>query len=449
MKRRLGVFVFVLMFTLGMATGAQVQKVSQEKTRDEVYEKLEVFTDALVLIQQNYVDDVGTQELIHGALKGMLSSLDKYSEFLTPEDYQEMEVQTKGEFGGLGIEIGIRDDVLTIIAPIEDTPAYKAGLTSGDKIVKIGGELTRDMRLTDAVGKMRGEKGTEVTITIWREKENGLFDVTIVRDKIEIKGVREARIFESDIGYIKLTNFNSLVTKELDEALTRLNQQGMKALIIDVRNNPGGLLNAAVEAAERFIPEGRVIVTTGGKENVQHMKFTSSGGHTQPEYPIVILINQGSASASEILSGALQDHKRAILVGMKTFGKGSVQTVIPLKDGSALRLTTSRYFTPDGRQIHNIGVVPDIRIELKENPPEKEETLDIFEKLNIEEKLKIDEMDAADEKPKIRKKELYDNQLSGAVDILKGIIVYKASLPIEKEEVKEKEEGKGEEVKAQ
>ncbi|HKN18563.1 MAG TPA: S41 family peptidase, partial [Dissulfurispiraceae bacterium] len=308
------------------------------------YEDLKTFTEVLTLIKKDYVDEVKTKELITSAIKGMVSSLDPHSGYMTPDAFKELQVETKGEFGGLGIQIGIKDSVLTVIAPIDDTPAYKAGIKAGDKIVKIAGESTKNMDIEKAVTKMRGPKGTPIVLTIFREGWKDTKDFTIVRDIIKIKSVK-SKMLDSSIGYIKLTQFQESTAADLASALTGLKKDGMTSIILDLRNDPGGLLNSAVDVAEQFLPPKQLVVYIKGRTGDKIEYFTEGDKPSYTGIPMVVLVNQGSASASEIVAGALKDWKRAIIIGMQTFGKGSVQSLIPLSDGSGLRLTTAKYYT--------------------------------------------------------------------------------------------------------
>lgn len=406
--------VIILFFNLSIEPGVCQQK---EATKDNLYETIELFTDAITLIQSEYVDEIKNKDLIYGALRGMLSSLDPYSQFLDPDAYNEMKVDTEGKFGGIGIEITIKDGLLTIITPIDDTPAYKVGIKAGDKIVKINGDLTKDLTLIEAVKKLRGEPSTQVAITIWREGEEKLIDYTITRDIIKIVSVKMAKIVEgTKIGYIRITEFRENTSGDLEKALSNLEKDGMNGLILDLRNNPGGLLNIAVDAGGKFIENGKTIVYTKGRIEGQNLEFKSQGGNVHLNFPLVILVNNGSASGSEIVAGAIQDYKRGIILGTKTFGKGLVQTIIPLNDGSAIRLSTNKYYTPLGRSIHGEGIVPDIIVEPLEIelPPIAKEPEEIFEK--VKEGIVPEEE---------KKPEKYDNQLVRAVDLLKGIEVYK------------------------
>ncbi len=337
---------------------------ARSSTQEDVYRQLRLFSQVLDIVQRSYVKEVDVQELIYGAIQGMLSNLDPHSSFLKPDDYKELQIETKGSFTGIGIEITIRDGVLTVVAPIEGTPAWKAGLKPGDKIIKINGKPTKNMSLMEAVKLLRGPKGTKVTISILRKGWTELKDITLVRDVIPIKSVRYQTI-EPGYGYVRISNFQEKTPRELVQALSRLEKENnpMKGLILDLRNNPGGLLDAAVKVADEFIDQG-LIVYTEGRIKQQNMRFEATPNRRKHPYPIAVLVNEGSASASEIVAGALQDHHRAIIVGMPTFGKGSVQTIIPLPDGSAIRITTAQYYTPSGRSIQAKGIEPDVMVPL-------------------------------------------------------------------------------------
>ncbi|MFC1667247.1 S41 family peptidase [Candidatus Omnitrophota bacterium] len=417
--------IVALMIVIGFATGLFASNVGfAEKVRpsDDLYKELELFSDTVAIIRSDYVEEAKSKDLIYGALKGMLSSLDPYSQFMDPDTYNEMRIETEGEFGGIGIEITIKDHLLTIIAPIDDTPAYNVGIKAGDKIVKIDGELTRGFTLIEAVKKLRGKPGTKVNITILRESEKKLLDFTIIRSIIKLESIKKVEVIESGIGYIRLMEFQEKTQRQLEESLQELEKKNIKALILDIRNNPGGLLDAAADAAEKFLEQGKVIVSTKGRTENQNFVFKSKNKNKHLQYPMVVLINGGSASASEIVAGAIQDHRRGIILGTKSFGKGSVQTVVPLSDGSAVRLTTSKYFTPKGKSIHGEGITPDIVVEYKEISKEgKEEDgdLDIFEEL-----LDTKKEDSEEKKKEEEKKREYDNQVLSALDVLKGIIVY-------------------------
>jgi carboxyl-terminal processing protease len=327
----------------------------------QTYKNLEVFANILSIVQQNYVDDIDTQETIEGAIKGMLTSLDPHSSFLKPDDFKELQVETKGSFSGIGIEITTKDDMLTVVSPIEDTPAFKAGIQAGDRIIKIEGESTKDMSLVEAVKKLRGPKGSEVTISIHREGWTDLQEFTITRNVIPILSVRSS-VLEPGYGYVRITNFQKNTAQDLQNSLQDLNKEvGLKGLVLDLRNNPGGLLDSSVKIVDIFLDEG-IIVSTKGRLEDQNMEFAAHSGGPEYDFPIVILINGGTASASEIVAGALQDHKRALILGTQSFGKGSVQTIIPMADGAGLRLTTARYYTPSGTSIQATGITPDVLV---------------------------------------------------------------------------------------
>jgi carboxyl-terminal processing protease len=330
----------VVLVSAGSALSAERQALDR-KARDEWYRQVELFSDAVALIQSGYVDEVKPKDMVYGALQGMLGSLDPHSQFLDPEAYADLRVETEGKFGGIGIEIAHKDGLLTVVTPIADTPAWYAGIKAQDRIVRIDGASTRDLTLTDAVKKMRGAPGSDVTITILRESEQRVFDVTIKRAIIVVKDIKDAAILEDGIGYVRLTEFRENTAKDLDAVLKKLSKDGMDSLILDVRNNPGGLLESAVRVTEKFVPAGNMIVYTKSRQNAAQMEFKSQEQDPYVDMPMVVLINAGSASGSEILAGALKDYKRAVVVGEKSYGKGSVQTVIPLGDGSALKLTTS------------------------------------------------------------------------------------------------------------
>ena len=356
-----GALLVVLTLSLG---GSAASKVTDNAA---TYEQLRLFTEVLSIVQNQYVDEVPPKDLIYNAIKGTLRGLDPHSSFLDPDSYREMQVETSGSFGGLGIEITLKDDILTVVAPIDGTPAYRAGLHTGDRIIKIDGLATKDMQLADAVKRMRGKPGTKVVITIVREGWAEPKDIDLVREQIRVQSVKSVEIGDG-IEYLKLRQFQEQSPHDMDTALEKFSKDGMKALILDLRNNPGGLLTAAVEVSEKFIDDGKLVVYTEGRVRNQNMRFSAHAKRGYVQMPMVILINQGSASASEIVAGALQDWGRAVVVGTQSFGKGSVQTIIPLSDGSGLRLTTAKYFTPKGRSIHGKGITPDIVVELPKEP---------------------------------------------------------------------------------
>lgn len=391
----------------------------------EGYEELKVFSEALSIVRKNYVDEKTPKDLIYGAIKGMISSLDPHSGFMTPEQYKEMQVDTKGEFGGLGIQIGIKEGMLTVIAPIDDTPAYRAGIKAGDKIIKINDEFTKDLSLQDAVTRMRGIPSTSVMITILREGWKETKDFTIVREIIKIKSVK-SKLLESGIGYLKVSQFQESTASDLSKALVKLKEEGMSSLILDLRNNPGGLLNSAVEVTSLFIPSNKMVVFIKDKKG-EKVEYLSEKADKDFSQQMIVIVNEGSASASEIVAGALKDWNRAVIIGTQTFGKGSVQSVIPLNDGSALRLTTSIYFTPKGTSIQTTGITPDI--EVKPEIQEGEKVRPVIREKDLKgHLLNGNGEENADEEEEIVPMEIdeeKDIQLQRAIDLLKAWRVFK------------------------
>lgn len=393
--------------------------ISSVSAQADGYEELKVFTEALSIVRKNYVEDAKPKDLVYGAIKGMVSSLDPHSAFMTPEQYKEMQVDTRGEFGGLGIQIGIKDGMLTVIAPIEDTPAYRAGIEAGDKIIKINNDFTKDMSLHDAVSKMRGVPSTAVKISILREGWKETKDFSIVREIIKIRSVKSKTIDET-IGLIKINQFQEQTADDLSRALDNLMKQNIGSLILDLRNNPGGLLNSAVDVSSRFLPEGKLIVFIKDKKGSK-TEYRSAKSSTDFSLPMVVLVNQGSASASEIVAGALKDWDRAVIIGTQTFGKGSVQSVIPLGDGSALRLTTARYYTPKGVSIQTTGIAPDIVV--KPEVKDGERSLPVIREKDLEGHLlngdAEEKSDVSEEMIPMEIDEKDDIQLQRAIDLLK------------------------------
>jgi len=332
-----------------------------EDERQKTYQQLEVFANILSLLQDNYVEEIDAGETINGAIRGLLYSLDPHSAYLDPEDFKELQEETQGQFSGIGIEITIKDDVISVISPIEGTPADLAGLKARDIIVEINGEKTKEMGALEAIKRLRGPKGSKVTISVFRDGWNGLKTFTLERDIIPLKSVK-AYFLEPGFAYSRITNFQNNTTGDYLDAVNALaKKETIRGLILDLRNNPGGLLNQAVSISDAFLQDG-VIVSTKGRTEDQNMVFKA---HNTPEdysYPLVVLVNEGSASASEIVAGAIQDHKRGIIIGTRTFGKGSVQTIIPLPGGAGLRLTTARYYTPAGKSIQALGISPDVEV---------------------------------------------------------------------------------------
>ncbi|MGO9566798.1 MAG: S41 family peptidase [Desulfomonilaceae bacterium] len=324
------------------------------------YDQLRLFREVMGIVQKDYVKDVSSEELVQGALNGMLQSLDPYSEYLNKEMFKELQVETTGEFGGLGIEITLENGMLTIVSPIQDTPAYKAGLKPGDKIVKIDGETTKNITLLKAVKQMRGRPGTEVTLTIMREGFREFKDYTLKRAIIHVHSVK-TQTLEKGYPYVKITTFQANTDTDLVNALQKMGgDDGINGMVLDLRNDPGGLLDQAWKVASLFLQKGDLIVYTDGRLKDQQMEFKGTSTGTHYEFRLAVLINEGSASASEIVAGALQDHDRAVIFGTKSFGKASVQTIIPLGDETGLRLTTAYYYTPKGRHIQKTGIVPDV-----------------------------------------------------------------------------------------
>lgn len=366
-------FVFNIVFVSFFIIGALFLNGNSEGVNadtKEVYKNIEIFTEVLREIEKNYVEPEDPQKLIYGAIKGMIQSLDPHSSFMTKEEHKELMMETRGSFTGIGIEITIRDSILTIVSPIEGTPAYIAGLKAGDKIVKIEEKSTKNMTMMEAVKMIRGPKGTKVNLTIIRDEAEKPLEFSITRDVIPLKSVRH-HLLTPDIGYIRISNFQSKTDKDLSLALESLEKnRKLKGLILDLRNNPGGLLSQAIKVSDTFLDEG-VIVSTKGRSTLQDIEATAHKNKKSISYPIIILVNSGSASAAEIVAGALQDNKRALILGTRTFGKGSVQTILPLSDGSGLRLTTARYYTPSGKSIQSSGITPDI--ELSFIPPKQKE----------------------------------------------------------------------------
>lgn len=416
-KKKLLIITAVVIGVLGAALAVGVVS-SQIVNAQGTYEDLRSFVDVLNVIKKNYVDEVKTKDLVSGAIKGMLSSLDPHSGYMSPEAFKEFQVETKGEFGGLGIQISMKDSILTVIAPIEDTPAYMAGIKAGDKILKIDGESTKNMSIQDAVSKMRGPKGKPVTLNIFREGWTEPKDIPIVRDIIKIKSVK-SKMLKDDIGYIKLTQFQEMTSDDLTKALKNLKEKGMKSIILDLRNDPGGLLNSAVDVSGQFLPPKKLVVYIKGRTGDKIEYFTEGDDPTYTDLPMVVLVNQGSASASEIVAGALKDWNRAVIVGVQTFGKGSVQTLIPLSDGAGLRLTTAKYYTPSGVSIQNVGITPDIVVKLEAKDGKG---ISVIREKDLEGHLQNEKnIQAPDDEDKVplEVQEKDDVQLQRAIDALK------------------------------
>ncbi len=356
-KKKFLIAAFVILLA-GVLIGQQMVQA-----KPDTYESLKAFTQAMELIKRNYVEVPDMKDLIQGAIRGMVSNLDPHSSYMNEKQFKEMNMDIRGEFTGVGIQIGIKNQQLTIISPIEDTPGYRAGLAAGDKIMKINDEWTKDLTIEQAVDKMRGLKGTSVRLLIYREGWDKPREFKIVRDVIKVVSVK-SKMLDNGIGYVRIIQFQGQTSDELEKALKTLESKGMKKLVIDLRNDPGGLLDASVDVSSKFMPKDKLVVYLQGRQPNDRKDFLTTGSDIPRTYPIVVLVNTGSASASEIVAGALQDSKRALIVGTQTFGKGSVQTVFPLESGGGLRLTTAKYYTPSGRSIQNVGITPDVEVKL-------------------------------------------------------------------------------------
>jgi carboxyl-terminal processing protease len=393
---------------------------------EDIYDDLEIFATTLTIVDSHYVDETVPKKLIYGALKGLLASLDPYSQFLTPESHKDIQVETEGKFGGIGIEVSVKDGVLTVISPISRTPAAKAGMKPGDRIAKIDSKSTRGLSLDDCVKLLRGKPGSIVNLTIVREDESRMLDIAITRDIVKVESIEYATFINKGIGYIRISEFQEQTPTDFEKELINLERTGLEGLIIDLRNNPGGLFPEAIRVAELFVPQGQLIVSTRGRLIDQNAEYVSKGPLEKKSYPIVILINKGSASASEVMAGALQDHQLAVILGEQSFGKGSVQTVIPMRDGSALRLTTSKYYTPNGIAIHGIGLAPDVLVKyqdlyevdkVKHQANKSKPVQDFFNKFDASGLQKpLDE--------ELMELIAADNQVQRAMDLIQGLKVY-------------------------
>ena len=412
------------------------QRICFAAVKANDYESIGLLTDVMAIIKKSYVEGVDTRKLVYGAINGMLSSLDPHSSFMTPDSYKEMKIDTKGSFAGLGLEVSMKDDYLTVISPFEGSPATKAGIKAGDTILKIDGKSTKGLTINDAAKFMRGQLGTKVVLTVMREGFEKPKEFPLVRDMIQVKSVRST-LMDGGYGYVRITQFLEKTDDDLSKALKTLkeeNKGALKGLVLDLRNDPGGLLDQAVKVADHFVPDGKMIVYTEGREKDSNMQFKAQKMGKEPNYPIIVVVNGGSASASEIVAGALQDHKRALILGTQSFGKGSVQTIIPLSDDSGLRLTTARYYTPNGRSIQAKGITPDIAVEAVElsKMAGKKDILNLREK-DLENHFENeDKTESADlksdankngntevpQKPEDRLKN--DYQVQRALDLLKG-----------------------------
>jgi carboxyl-terminal processing protease len=428
MKRRLIYGVVVAALSINLIIGARVYlTTAQAAEKDSVYPNLELFSYVMERVRKDYVDgqNLKYQDLVYAALKGMLNTLDPHSEFMEPEKYKELQSDTQGAFGGLGIVISMKDNFITVISPMEDSPGFKAGIMSGDRIIKIDGKSTEKMSLQDAVKNLRGEPGTDVKISLLRPSSNQVKDYKLARAVInidmvkDINGKKEFPISDNKIGYIRLVQFGEKTSADLETALQKLKGEHMQGLVLDLRWNPGGLLEQAVDVCEKFLPRGDLVVTTEGRNPSQNSVRKAKGrGDELHNMPMVVLVNLGSASASEIVAGCLQDTKRAIVLGEKSFGKGSVQSILPLSDGSALRLTTAKYYTPSHKVIHEEGITPDIVVPMTEE-----------EERDVQLKHTPGGIQSLDDKERERVLSARDPQLDRAMDLLKGITLFTQRAP--------------------
>ncbi len=400
------------------------QTASTQDQGAETYKQVKLFGDVFERVRADYVEEVSDQELIEAAIRGMLASLDPHSSYLDPKSFQDMRVQTKGEFGGLGIEVTMENGLVKVVSPIDDTPAFRAGVQAGDLISHLDSEPVLGLTLAEAVEKMRGPVNTDLVLTIRRPNREP-FDVTITRDVITVQSVRSR--LEDDVAYLRVTAFNEQTSPGLEEAVTRLSERAggsLKGYVLDLRNNPGGLLDQAIAVSDAFLDHGE-IVSTRGRHPDDAQRYNAREGDLASGLPIVVLINGGSASASEIVAGALQDHGRAIIMGTRSFGKGSVQTIIPLSGSGAMRLTTSRYYTPSGRSIQATGIEPDIEVEQARLEPldsavsrREEDLRGALSNEGSEDGDSAEDGAASEEEPK-------DYQLSRAIDLLQGLSLFR------------------------
>ncbi len=419
MKRKKIQLILVLFCIISACPGYSETEKAQKEA--DTYRHLETFANVLDLLQKHYVDKVNSGDVLIGAINGMLGSLDPHSSYMSPEDFKELQEDTRGSFSGIGIEVTIRDGVLTVVSPITGTPAYKEGVKAGDQIVRINNISTQGMTLSDAVKELRGNQGEKVSISIRRKGLNELLDMVFVRDIIPHHSVNTEELGDG-FHYIQVTSFQATTTRDFKRELRKAGQKGeIQGIVLDLRNNPGGLLDQAVQLADVLIENG-VIVTTRGREKENDRNFDAQQGKNRYTFPVVVLVNGGSASASEIVAGSLQDHKRGVILGTRTFGKGSVQTVVPLPNGAGVRLTTARYYTPSGRSIQTTGIVPDMIIPFEEKKITRkggasdnrlrEEDLPHHFKNNVQKKTTV---------PEVAKQLAEDNQLHAALFILKNM----------------------------
>jgi carboxyl-terminal processing protease len=424
MKRRLifGLVTALLALNLIIGAGIYLSSARAADKKDSEDANLELFADVLEKVRASYVDGTNLtyHELVYQALKGMVGSLDPHSEFLDADDFQQLQDDTEGQFGGLGLVVVMKDGFVTVVSPMDDSPGLRAGILSGDRIIKINGSSAEKIPLPDAVKQLRGEPGTQVTVTVQRPSSGAVKDYTLTRDIIkkdivkDINGKKEFPLGGDKIGYVRITEFEDKTGDALEAALQKLDDEGMKALILDLRGNPGGLLDEAVEVCQKFLPRGQLVVTTEGRiASEDSVRRAGGRGDELKGKPIVVLVNLGSASAAEIVTGCLQDLHRAVILGEKTFGKGSVQSIFPLDDGSALKLTVAKYYTPSHKVIHEHGITPDIIVPMSDE-----------EKVALILKSEMGGMESLDETNRVRFEKLRDVQLDRATDLLKGILLY-------------------------
>ena len=423
--RILSVLGIGILIGTGLSIGTSVHAERSLEESNLPLEDLQIFADVFGKIKSDYVESIKDKKLLGDAINGMLTGLDPHSTYLSPDSFKEMRIGTEGHFGGLGIEVTIENGFVKVVAPIDDTPAYDAGIKSGDLIIKLDNKPVKDMPLNEAVGLMRGKPGTDITLTIVREGRDKPFDVVLTRDVIRITSVK-GRLLEKDYGYIRISQFQAGTGASLRKKISSLKQENegsLRGLILDLRDNPGGVLNAAVNVSDTFIRSG-IIVSTRGRTDDSDMEFNATPQDYLDNAPLVVLINGGSASASEIVAGALQDHKRAVLMGTKSFGKGSVQTILPMGNGAALKITTALYYTPNNRTIQATGIVPDISVDdLVLSKPDDDQGHNIREsdlarhlENNGETPEETEKTDAkSDRSPPA------DYQLNQALNLLKGI----------------------------
>lgn len=424
MKRRVIFSVVTLLLAMNLIIGARIYFTSAyaADSKDSSDANIERFADVLEKVRTSYVDgsNLTYQVLIDSALKGMVGSLDPHSEFLSPDEYQQLQDDTEGQFGGLGLVVAEKDGYVTVVSPMDDTPGFRAGILSGDRIVKVDGQSVVKVSLSDVVDALRGKPGTQVTLTIQRPPSGALKNFTLTRAVIsmdmvrDINGKKEFPIGPDGIGYIRITQFGDQTGQELEGALQKLKRQGMKALILDLRWNPGGLLDEAVSVCQKFLPRGQLVVSTEGRNPAEDVVYRAKGrGDELDGMPIVVLVNLGSASAAEIVTGCLQDLHRAYVIGEKTFGKGSVQSIFPLDDGSALKLTVAKYYTPSHKVIHEHGITPDSIVPMSD-----------VDAANLLIQRSPGGLESLDDKDRARVRSTQDMQLNRAKDLLRGVLIY-------------------------